>query len=124
MEPNGTCGNNNEGAITGLALIANCAGTYTVTATTTGSHTRGTIIIGSDGSVDFDTNLSFAASPEPAVFDRLFIEDEPRIQVNYGTDDDGPVIQLFFSSTGVLERISYRNRNDSVEVVTSVTLNE
>lgn len=121
--PTGTCGDNNSGAITGLGLLGSCAGTYTVTSTDTGTHSRGTIVISEDGSVDFDTDLNFPASQAPTVFDRLSIENAARIQANYGADDDGPVIQLFFDSMGVLVQISYRNRTDSVEIVANVTLN-
>jgi hypothetical protein len=119
-QPSGTCGDNNGGAITGLALISNCAGNYTVTSSATGTHNRGTITIATDGAVDFDTDINFPASPAPTVFDRLSIEGAARIQANYGTDDDGPVIQLFFSQDGTLTQISYRNRTESVEIVANV----
>ena len=118
----GTCGDNNDGAITGLALIANCAGTYAVDGIVAGNHLRGTIVIAADGAVDFDNDISFPASPEPAVFDRLFIEDAARIQANYGADDDGPVIQLFFDNDGILVQISFRNRSENIENVVDVTL--
>lgn len=120
-EPTASCGVNNAGDVSGLTLVSNCRGVYTVTSTDQGTHNRGTITIGSDGAVDFDTDISFAASPPPTVFDRLGVEGAARIQVNYGADDDGPVIQLFFSAEGTLTQISFRNRNDSIEIVANVT---
>lgn len=116
------CGDNANGTVSGTQLAANCAGTYTVTDTASGTHSRGTIIIDSDGNIDFDTGLVFSVSDNPAVFDRLFIEDEPRVQLNFGADDDGPAIMLYFSPTsGELIQIQYRNRNESIDVRANVT---
>ncbi|AOT08291.1 hypothetical protein [Pseudoalteromonas luteoviolacea] len=114
-----------DGQIENLELITEFANTYTVTGT---GHSRGTVIIESGGTINFDTGLSFDTSMIVAIFDRRRDSsgqplDEPRIQVNYGDDDDGPVIMLFLNED--LESIKmfrYRNINEDMQVdVTVVT---
>lgn len=117
------CGDNDGGAVTGVQLVANCAGTYNVTDASAGFHPTGQIFIDTTGRVDFDGTNVFTAGQIVAVFDRLFIDDEPRIQINYGADDDGPVIQIFFTpGTTTVERISYRNRSAGEENIADVVL--
>jgi hypothetical protein len=60
------------------------AGTWSVTATTQGTHSRGTVIIDESGSIDFDAGVAFVPGEYEAVYDRLFVTDSyggPRIQV-------------------------------------------
>ena len=115
------CGDNLGGTVSGVQLLINCAGTYNVTDASAGFHPTGVVIIDETGGVDFDGENVFTADQVMAVFDRLFIEDEPRIQVNYGADDDGPAIQLFFApGTMTVERISYRNRSENEENIATV----
>lgn len=116
--PAGACGTGS-----GTSLVSNCAGTYTVTATTAGAHTRGTVVIGSDGSVDFDDGISFTAAQIQEVFDRLSLTEDARIQINYGADDDADVIILRPNAdrTGIIG-IEYRNRGAGSDVKVDVSL--
>ena len=121
-------GNDGQSAQTGacgtgsnVALVANCAGTYTVSTTTGGTHTTGAVTIGTDGSVTFDDGIAFTASDINAVFDRLSVD--RRIQINYGADDDADVIQLFLNEAlDAVERIVFRNRTQGTEISVTVTL--
>ena len=54
----------------GACIVAAFAGTYEVVATT-GEHARGTVILGADGSVDYDTDLSFVEADYDGIYDRL-----------------------------------------------------
>lgn len=64
------CGNGGGEAPVGPCLVVAHAGTYQVTPTV-GSHTRGTITLGEDGSVDYDTGLFFDVASYEGVYDRL-----------------------------------------------------
>ena len=94
----GACGSN-AGPVTeaGLDLdfVTKCAGTYTVTETTTGTHASKSVTIGADGAITFDTGIAFTADGIVAIFDRISVD--RRIQINYGADDDADVIQLFLN---------------------------
>ncbi|WP_125717851.1 hypothetical protein [Pseudoalteromonas rubra] len=104
--------------MTNLALVTAKAGEYRVTGS---GHSRGTVIIGSDGTIDFDTGTSFAPSDIVAIFDRTNLEQEKRIQINYGSDDDGPVINLFLSAdASAITSIQYRIRSEDVDVMVTV----
>ncbi|RZM71845.1 hypothetical protein C3B51_22420 [Pseudoalteromonas rubra] len=104
--------------MTNLALVTARAGEYTVTGA---GHSRGTVIIGADGAIDFDTGTSFAPSDIVAIFDRTNLEQEKRIQINYGADDDGPVINLFLSvDASAITSIQYRIRSEDVDVMVTV----
>jgi len=119
----GACGSN-AGPITeagvDLDFVTNCAGTYTVTETTTGTHTSKSVTIGTDGSITFDTGVAFTAADVVAIFDRISVD--RRIQINYGADDDADVIQLFLNEAlDAVARIVYRNRTNSIEVDVNVS---
>ncbi len=67
----------------GIELVTAYAGSYSVQATS-GSHARGTVVIGSDGQIDFDSDKSFAPAEFLGIFDRRNVSDSaggPRIQV-------------------------------------------
>jgi hypothetical protein len=112
----GACGTGS-----GTSLIANCAGTYSVTSSSQGFHTNGQVVIGTDGSVDFDDGISFTAADINEIFDRLSVD--RRIQINYGADDDADVIQLFLNEAlDAVETIVYRNRTEGTEITLTVVL--
>ncbi|KAF7781705.1 hypothetical protein PRUB_b1019 [Pseudoalteromonas rubra] len=105
-------------AIAGLELVTARAGEYRVVGD---GHSRGTVMIGADGAIDFDTGISYAQGDIMAIFDRTNLEEEKRIQINYGADDDGPVINLFLSADGnSITSIQYRIRTDEVDVMVTV----
>ncbi|MDK1286439.1 hypothetical protein [Pseudoalteromonas umbrosa] len=112
-----------DGQIENFELITNFANTYAVSGT---GHSRGTVIIESNGTIDFDTSVSFDKSMIVAVFDRRrgadgTVLEEPRIQVNYGADDDGPVIMLFLNEDlASIKMFRYRHINEDMQVDVTV----
>jgi hypothetical protein len=111
-----------EEPIPNVGLVTALAGTYPVTAVTSGSHTRDSVTIGADGRGDFDTGIAFTRSQIMVIYDRLFITSEPRIQISYGADDDGEVINLYMvpGNTSVLQSVQFRHRNASIDVEVEV----
>ncbi|MCF2858743.1 hypothetical protein L1286_14745 [Pseudoalteromonas sp. SMS1] len=111
-----------EDDIPNLAALTALAGTYVVSGD---GHSRGTVIIGQDGTVDFDSGISYTPSDIVAIFDRKNITEEPRVQVNYGSDDDGPSVRIFLNTdlqSVKMMRYTHNNENISIEVtVQSVT---
>ncbi|KZN44188.1 hypothetical protein [Pseudoalteromonas luteoviolacea] len=106
------------GEIPNLELVSALGGTYTVTGD---GHSRGTVIIDKNGTVDFDSGVSFAPSDIVAIFDRRNITEEPRVQINYGSDDSGPSIRIFLNSDlQTIKMIVYSNQNEGVEVSVTV----
>ena len=104
-----------------LNLVTDLAGSYNVTATQ-GSHNRGTVEIQSNGGIDFDTGISFTLNDIVEIFDRTSIANEPRVQVNYGADDDAEAI-LIYLTPGNLEQIDsiqFRDRNNSIDTQVTV----
>lgn len=79
----------------GLNLIKALAGTYTVQTVNGGSHTRGTFLINSDGSIDFDDGLSFAISDYALVSDRLSVLDAIFIDMKPWPNEPYPRMELF-----------------------------
>ncbi|MCH2097373.1 MAG: hypothetical protein MK142_03190, partial [Pseudomonadales bacterium] len=119
----GACGSN-AGPITeagvDLDFVTNCAGTYTVTETTTGTHAGKSVTIGADGTINFDTGVAFTADRIVAIFDRISVD--RRIQINYGADDDADVVQLFLNEAlDAVVRIVYRNRTNGIEIDVNVS---
>ncbi len=110
--------NNSEGP-SELSIVIPFAGTYNVINDTESLHSRGTITIGSDGSVDFDTDISFSAADAQAVYDR--IECCHRIQISYGADDDGEVINLYLNDTDdAVTSIQFRHRTATIDTTVEV----
>jgi hypothetical protein len=71
----------------GPCLTAQFAGTYAVGATE-GSHQRGTIVIGTDGSVDYDDGLSFPVVDQEGVYDRLDCCNRVSVEMLQRPDND------------------------------------
>jgi hypothetical protein len=69
-----------------LSLLADRAGTYTVTSMSDfATHTRMTVIINADGTVNFDTGVEYAQSDVEAIFDRLSCCDRIHVDLIGGT---------------------------------------
>ena len=104
-----------------LQLLIDYAGTYDVACTAveplargtaTRGHARGNIVIGSDGSIDFDTGAEFNFSAEDigALFDRTMLEgDIRRVVVNYDEDDSGRQITLYLDDALNVTEIRYQD---------------
>lgn len=71
----------------GPCLVAAHAGTYAVTAAI-GAHTRGSITIADDGSVDYDTDLQFPISDYEGVYDRLDCCQRISVEMKQRPDND------------------------------------
>lgn len=74
-------------AAVGPCLVAAHAGTFAVTATS-GAHARGTVTIGADGGIDYDTNLLFAIADYQGVYDRLECCQRISVEMNPRADND------------------------------------
>lgn len=104
-----------------LQLLIDYAGTYEVACTAvepsargtaTRDHVRGTVIIGGDGSIDFDSGaeFSFTAGDIGALFDRTMLEgDIRRVVVNYDEDDSGRQITLYLNDALAVTEIRYQD---------------
>ncbi len=109
--------NGDHEAPSNVGVLTAYAGTYTVTGTATEplsrgfatrDHDRGTIIIGANGNVDFDTGISFTAGEIGAIYDRTFIDgDARRVHVNYDADDSGRKIQVYLDAELNVIEITY-----------------
>ncbi len=111
-------------------LLLPYAGTFTVTGEATediqrgfntGSHTRGTVIVGDDLGIDFDEGIAFAPSDIVVCYDRTTQDFDRRVQVSYGADDNGPVINLYLDASLAVTEIQYRHNDASENVRVLVT---
>lgn len=95
---------------TGLNLIKALAGSYTVQSVNGGTHTRGTFIINSDGSIDFDDGISFSTSDYALVTDRLSVLDAIFIDMNPWPNEPYQRLELFVdpADASVLVQAIYR----------------
>lgn len=100
-----------------LSVLTQFAGNYTVTGIATDpesrgfsdiAHTRRSITIGEDGSIDFDTDISFAVDEINAIYDRTML-DHPikRVHVNYQETDSGDNIQIYLTNESEVEEITF-----------------
>jgi len=102
-----------------VKILIEYAGTYNVA--NGAEHTRGTIIIGQDGSVDFDEGVSFKPSQINAIYDRRMVEHDRRVQVNYDANDSGEVISVYLDSSNIVTEILYRYRTEGISRQVPVT---
>lgn len=136
-----TDGATTDGATTGDATTdieapASCdlllpyVGTFTVTGEatediqrgfTTAPHTRGTVIVGADLGIDFDDGITFGPTDITVCYDRTAQDFDRRIQVSYGADDSGPVINLYLDASLAVTEIQYRHNNAGENVRVLVT---
>lgn len=92
------------------AMIGACAGSYEVETVHSGAHVRGTVVVGTDNSVDFDegTILDAAAAADAEVYDRIRCCN--RLDVDYA---DGSRLQFYYDA----ENRTLRNaRLDDIRV--------
>ncbi|MBF6058906.1 MULTISPECIES: hypothetical protein [Thiomicrorhabdus] len=108
--------------VSNISVLTKYAGTYTVSGPgTTFETVRGThdstytlptsIMIASNGAITFDNSLDFSAEDIQAIYNRTNLDAADgikRVQVNYGADDDGPVIQVYLDANDQVEEISYK----------------
>ena len=84
----GECESSGGGeASVGPCLVAAHAGTFSVTPSV-GTHARGTITIGADGSIDYDTSLQFEIADYQGVYDRLECCQRISVEMNPRPDND------------------------------------
>lgn len=83
-------------------IIGTLVGSYDVEFVHQGLHARGTVVIGADNSIDFDTALQFSAEDanNADVFDR--IDCCNRIDINYG---EAGYVRLYVGENGELRDI-------------------
>src|SRR5690606_21492011 len=97
----GTCGGNAEGTSelpAGNDLVSTCAGTHDIAFVHRDEpHTRGTVIIGEDNSIDFDTGIVLSPTDISTVYDRISCCN--RIDVNYTSGDK---VTLYRTDNGIL----------------------
>lgn len=104
-----------------VALLIHHAGNYTVECTAvepagrgvaTRDHARGSIAIGNDGGIDFDTGeeFSFTAADIGALYDRTMLTgDSRRIHINYDEDDSGRRIDIYLDESLAITEIRYQD---------------
>ncbi len=108
-----------------VTLIADRAGTYNVSATTTGTHSRGTVIINAQGDIDFDTGLNFPAASAQNFFDRSNLAVPlKRLVVDFGAFNSlspNATVTLYLNDSGVIVRATLESE-PNVTMVTDVDL--
>jgi hypothetical protein len=118
-------GGNDVEAPASCSIIAGLVGNYAVTGEPTGdegrgaitaAHQRQSIAVASSFDVDFDTGIAFDATEITDCYDRRNQDFDRRIQVSYGADDDGPVINFYMATGDVVDEIQYRDRNQSINM--------
>lgn len=112
-----------DAGIDNLELVTALTGTYRVDAVSSGSHSRNTIMINDDGSINFDTNVQFSANQIQIIYDRTHITAEPRVQISYGADDDAEVINLYLTpgDTSKLAAVQFRHTASSIDIQVDVS---
>jgi hypothetical protein len=96
-----------------LDLLQEYAGTWSVTATTQGAHSRGTVLIDESGAIDFDAGVAYVPGDYEGIHDRLFVTDSyggPRIQVEIKPVGGGapPRFRIFVdTAAGNLVKVAY-----------------
>lgn len=102
----GTCGGNAEGTSelpAGNDLVSTCAGTHDIAFVHRDEpHTRGTVIIGEDNSVDFDSGIVLPAAEISAVYNRISCCN--RIDIDY---TNGDKVKLYRTDDGLLRNVHY-----------------
>lgn len=93
-----------------LNLIIGFAGTYTVTSVDQGTHSRMTFSIAMDGSIDFDSGLSFSPSDYNLITDRIDVLDGVWIDMKPWPDEPYPRMELFVdpNEASKLVKVIYR----------------
>lgn len=110
----GACEVGGGEASVGPCLVAAHAGTYAVTG---GAHSRGSITLGADGSVDYDAGLLFGIGDYEGVYDRLECCQRISVEMKQRPDNDKTLapdarhrVDIFTDSTspgGAVVRFEY-----------------
>ncbi len=82
-------------AAANLNLIVALEGSYTVQSVNGGTHSSGAFTINADGSIDFDTGISFSVSDYALISDRLDVLDAIFIDMQPWPDEPYPRLELF-----------------------------
>lgn len=102
-----------------IDVLTAYAGTYIVSCTAvepaargtaTRDHARGTVIIGEDGAIDYDTGaeFNFSVADIGAIYDRTTLEGEiRRVHINYDEDDSGRRIDIYLDDSLAVTEIRY-----------------
>lgn len=93
-----------------LALVTALAGTYNVQSVNQGTHSRMTLIIGSDGAIDFDSGISFTTEDYQLITDRIDVLDAIFIDITPYPNDPYPRLELFVdpNDASQLQSVIYR----------------
>ncbi|OQX66557.1 MAG: hypothetical protein B6A08_19800 [Sorangiineae bacterium NIC37A_2] len=111
------------------AILADYVGQYTVSGPATGEthrgpstadHERGSIKIGADYAIDFDTNIRFDSTDITACYDRTKQDFDRRVHISYGADDSAEVINLYLNDALEVVEIQFRHNNEGVNVRVAV----
>lgn len=97
------------------SLIKQFAGTYQVTQTVAGTHSRNTVIIDANGNIDFDTNKQINTSDFARIEDKLVCCDAITVDTKpYPTTPYGRLILYTDTTNNNLISIDYRPDHPSV----------
>lgn len=102
-----------------LSLLRDLAGSYTVQSVNGGSHSRGTFIINADGSIDFDSGISFSISDYASISDRLEVLDAIFVDMLPWPDEPYPRLELMVdpNDPSVLVQVIYRDTYPNVGAI-------
>jgi hypothetical protein len=107
------------------AILDDVVGEYTVIGPptenaqrgeSTAEHQRGSISIAADYSIDFDTGIAFGPLDITACYDRTTQDFDRRIQVSYGADDNGEVINVYLNDALEVEEVQFRDNANSINI--------
>ncbi len=99
-----------------LALISALAGTYNVQSVDQGTHSRMSLIIGSDGAIDFDSGISFTSGDYQLISDRIDVLDAIFIDIDPYPSEPYPRLELYVNPNDAtqLESVIYRPNYPSI----------
>lgn len=97
-------------------LLDPLVGSYPVTGVTEGDHARQSVLVFADAAIDFDEGRSFEGRDIVVCYDRTMQDHDRRVQVSYGADDDGPVVNLYVTAALVVESVEFRHRNENESI--------
>ena len=102
-------------------VLIQFAGTYKVTSVINGEHSEADIVVGENGNITFDSDITFTAGDIYEIYDRVSCPNCERVQVNYDQNDDGRVILLWLNAGGdTVNRIQYRHNTESISIEVAV----
>lgn len=97
-------------------LVDNFGGNWRVTNVAEGTHTRGTVIIDSNGNIDFDTNVSFTASQLNLISDRISVLDSIFVDIAPWPSEPYPRMDFNVETKTIIYRPNYPNGGGAIEV--------